>query len=281
MNPLIPLISAILQAGSFTIDKVVLSMKSVTFKTYNGVSLPLSFLILSVIFLILRPPLLPSVLTRDIMWLIAISIIISIVNNILFYRALDDDHLSEIQTIELLQNLPVIFLSSIIFIDERKPFIIIPAIISSLILLWSYLENNRFTMAKNTIPYFVWSMTGIPAGALIAKNLLTVWNPISFELVRWGVTAVVLTLLFYKEALKVSRDAFYYLLLTNILSTIGWVLFYFSYQRSGIVYTTLIFLVQPILVYFASFLILKEKLHWKKGIAILTVAASIIIAQIL
>lgn len=281
MNPLIPLISAILQAGSFTIDKVVLSMKSVTFKTYNGVSLPLSFLILLVIFLILRPPLLPSVLTRDIMWLIAISVIISIVNNILFYRALDDDHLSEIQTIELLQNLPVIFLSSIIFIDERKPFIIIPAIISSLILLWSYLENNRFTMAKNTIPYFVWSMTGIPAGALIAKNLLTVWNPISFELVRWGVTAVVLTLLFYKEALKVSRDAFYYLLLTNILSTIGWVLFYFSYQRSGIVYTTLIFLVQPILVYFASFLILKEKLHWKKGIAILTVAASIIIAQIL
>lgn len=256
-------------------------MKSVTFKTYNGIGLPLSFLILLVIFLILRPPLLPSILTRDIAWLIAISIIIAIVNNILFYRALDDDRLSEIQTIELLQNLPIIFLSSAVFIDERKPFVIIPALASSLILIWSYLENNRFTMAKSTVPYFVWSLTGIPAGALIAKTLLAVWNPISFELARWSVTAVVLMLLFYKEALKVSRGAFYYLVLTNILSTIAWVLFYFSYQRSGIVYTTLIFLVQPILVYLASFLILKEKLHWKKGIAIFAVAASIIIAQIL
>lgn len=256
-------------------------MKSVTFKTYNGISFPISLFVMLIIFLILRPPLAPSIFTRDIAWLIAISTIISIVTNLLFYRALDDDHLSEIQTIELIQNLPIILLSSIVFVDERKPLIIIPALISSLILLWSYLENNRFTMAKKTMPFFVWSLTGMPAGALILKILLAVWHPIPLALIHWGAVTIFTTLLFYKEALKATRKVFYFLILTNALSTVGWLLFYFSYQRSGIVYTTLVFLIQPILVYLASFFILKEKLHWKKGIAIFAVLISIIIAQIL
>src|SRR3989304_2720627 len=99
MNPLLPLIAAILQAGSFTLDKFVLSRRSVSYKTYNGISLPLSALIMLALFLIVQPPLLPSIFTSDIAWLIAISIVISVVTNTLFYRALDDDSLSEMQTI--------------------------------------------------------------------------------------------------------------------------------------------------------------------------------------
>ena len=280
MNPLLPLIAAILQAGSFTLDKFVLSMRSVSYKTYNGISLPLSALIMLALFLIVQPPLLPSIFTSDIVWLIAISIVISVVTNILFYRALDDDSLSEMQTIELLQTFPILFLSGVVFSDERNLFIIIPALFASTTLFWSHWESKKFNLAPNTWPFFVWSLTAIPAGALIAKTLLTVWNPISFELVRWSVVALVTSILFYKEALAIRGRAFYFLVLTNILSTVGMVLFYYSYQRSGIIYTLLLFSLQPFLVYLAACLLFKEKIHWKKSVAFLIVLISIIIAQI-
>lgn len=281
MNPLLPLIAAILQAGSFTLDKLVLSMRSVSYKTYNGVSMPLSVLIILVLFLIIQPPLLPSVFTSDIIWLMIISIIISIGNNILFYRALDDDNLSEIQTIELLQTFPVIFLSGIIFRDERHLFVIVPAVAASIALFWSHWDSKEFNLAPNTWPFFIWSLTAVPAGALIAKTLLTFWNPVSFELARWGAVALATTFLFHKEALAVHRRAFYFLVLTNILSVIGMVLFYYSYQRSGIIYTVLLFSLQPFLTYLAAFLLFKEKVHWKKSIAFVVVLISIIVAQAL
>ena len=44
MTFLFPILAAILQAGSLTLDKVVLSIRRVNFKTYTGVSFPLIFL---------------------------------------------------------------------------------------------------------------------------------------------------------------------------------------------------------------------------------------------
>ncbi|MBT9167771.1 MAG: hypothetical protein DDT19_01113 [Syntrophomonadaceae bacterium] len=87
--------------------------------------------------------------------------------------------------------------------------------------------------------------------------------------------------LVFLESQKVSLKAFSLLVLTNILTTIAWILFYFSYQKSGIIYTILIFSLQPLLVYFASVFFLKEPLHFKKTIAFFVVLFSIVVAQVM
>ena len=281
MNFLFPILAAVLQAGSFTFDKVILSIKRVNFKTYTGASFPLIFLITLIIFLVFRPPLSLSLFTGNLFWLLLISIGMTIVTNLIYYRALDSDYLGEIQTFDLLRNIPIIIFSSLIFADERNFAVIIPAFIASIAIIWSHWEHHHLKIAKNTLPFIVWSMFAASIGAPISKILLQSWNPISLELVSSAVIALILGSLFIKYTSKISFKSFLLLLTTNILTSIAWILFYFSYQRSGIIYTILIFSIQPLLVYIASVFILKEPLRWKKVTAFIIVLVSIGMAQIL
>lgn len=281
MNFLFPILAAILQAGSLTLDKVVLSIRRVNFKTYTGVSFPLIFLITLVIFFIFRPPLSSDLLAGNLWWLLLVSIGMTVVTNLIFYRALDNDKLGEIQTLDLLHNIPIIIFASIIFTDERNFFVIIPTIIASLAVIWSHWEHHHFKIAKHTLPFLVWSLSTAPIGGSISKVLLISWNPISLELVRSGAVALILGPLFAKYAPKVSFKTFSLLLATNVLTSIAWILFYFSYQRSGIIYTILVFSLRPLLVYLASVFFLKEPFHWKKTTAFAIVLLSIAIAQVI
>lgn len=279
MNFLFPILAAILQAGSFTLDKVVLSIRRVNFKTYTGVSFPLIFLITLVIFFIFRPPLSLDLLAGNLWWLLFVSIGMTVVTNLVFYRALDDDKLGEIQTLDLLHSIPIIIFAGIVFADERNFFVIIPAFVASSAVIWSHWEHHHFKIAKHTLPFLVWSLFVAPIGASISKVLLASWDPISLELVRSGAVALILGPLFARYAQKVSFKAFLLLMGTSILTSIAWILFYFSYQRSGITYTILVFSLQPLLVYLASVFFLKEPFHWKKAIAFAIVLLSIGIAQ--
>jgi drug/metabolite transporter (DMT)-like permease len=69
------------------------------------------------------------------------------------------------------------------------------------------------------------------------------------------------------------------LLLTNLFTTSAWILFYFSYQISGVIYTILLFSIQPLLVYGAGIFLLEEKMEKRKLLAFTIVLAAIAIAQ--
>ncbi len=57
MSFLFPIVAAVLQAASFTLDKIILSIRRVNFKTYAGASFPLVFLAI----LKLYAPILPFI----------------------------------------------------------------------------------------------------------------------------------------------------------------------------------------------------------------------------
>ncbi len=281
MNFVFPILAAILQAGSFTVDKIVLSIRKVNFKTYTGISFPLIFLITLVIFLIFRPPLPLELFSEKLGILLLVSVSMLIITNLIYYRALDSDSLGEIQTLDLLPTIPIIIFSGIIFADERKFYLVIPALIASIAVIWSHWEQHHFKIAKNTLPLGVWVLITAPIDAAVSKILLENWNPISLELVRDGIIAAILGPLFFKYTRQITSKPFYLLVATNILTSIAWILFYFSYQRLGIIYTILLFSLQPLLVYFASVFLLKEPLEWKKVVAFIVVLSSIALSQII
>lgn len=280
MNLIFPVLAAVLQAGSFTLDKVVLSLRRIDYKTYIGISFPLYFAITLIIFLIFQPSLSLSLFTGKFFWLILLSIFLTIAANVIHYRALDADKLSEIQTIDLLHTIPLIILASIIFTDERNVVAIISALTASLAIIWSHWEHHHFRIAKYTLPFLLSALTIGPFRSIIFKELLTIWNPISLELVLSGATALAIAPFFFRRAQNISLKASLLLVAINALSAIAWILYYFSYQRSGIIYTVLIFSLQPILVYFASLFFLKESFQKKKFIAFLIILAAILVAQI-
>lgn len=280
MNFIFPIFAAILQAGSFTLDKITLTIRRVSYKTYTGASFPLIFVITLVIFFIFRPPLSFQLISGKLLWFLLLSVGLIIITNLLFYRALDDDKLGEIQTFDLLPKIPAIIFSSIIFVDERHFLILIPALVAALAIIWSHWEHHHFKIAKHTLPFVVWALAMAPFGPALSKTLLVAWHPISLELVRSGMVALVLGPLFFKYAERVSLRAGMLLIATNILTSVAWILYYFSYQISGIIYTMLLFSLQPLLVYFASLFLLREKFNRKKLIAFFVILLSIAIAQI-
>lgn len=281
MNFLFPFLAVILQASSLTLDKTILLFRRIGYKTYIGVSFPLIFVVDLVAFLIFRPPLSLELFYGSIGWFVLFSIIITIIHNIFFYRALKNDTLGEIQTLDLLKVIPTIFLISFIFSDERNLFIIIPALTASLATIWSHWEHHHFKIAKKTWPFLIWVLLAAPVDAALSKVILTTWNPISLELISSGVVALILGIVFYRQIQKVTLKVFYYLVATNILTSIAWIMFYFSYRRLGIIYTVLIISLQPLLVYFASIFILKERIQSKKVIAFAVVLISIVVARVI
>lgn len=278
MDLIFPILSALLQAASFSLDKIILSFRRIDFRAYIGVSFPLIFFINLLIFFAFDSPISRALIYKTFWWLFA-SVALTIASNVIYYRALKRDKLSEIEIIGLLAALPVIIFSGIIFSDERNYFILIPALIASAAIVWSHLKKGHLLIKKNTLPFLICSLTLAPLAAAVSKILLSDWNPISLEMLRMGIVAMIVTPFFQKQTKAISTSALWFLVLTNILTSVAWILFYFSYQRSGIVYTMLLFSIQPILAYLAAIFILKERVEQKKLIAFAIVLLSIAIAQ--
>ena len=281
MSAFLPLLAAVLQASSVTLDKAILRMRRVDFREYTGVSFPLIFFITLAAFFIMRPPFPATLLGGPLGLLILASAAMTVVTNIAYYRALDHDRLQEMETLGLLVAIPTVIGSGLLFADERNPAVLIPALIAAGAIVWAHWERHHFVIARRTLPFLLWALAAGPLQAAILKILLTSWHPISLELVRSAITAAVFGILFRNAARSVSFRAFWFLLATNVLSAVAWFLFYFSYQRSGVVYTVLLFSLQPLLVYLGTVVFLREKLQWKKFAAFQIVLGSIIVAELL
>lgn len=280
MNFLFPLIASIMQASSFTIDKLVLSAKKITHKQYLGISFPAIAILTLIIFLIFQPPLDFSLFQGKYFLLILLAIALSMASNLIFYNALKHDFLSEIQSIELMRDLPLIIFAALIFPDERNYLRIILALIAGISIIWSHWEKKGFKIAKRTLPLLLWNLVANPFRGIISKYLLETWNPISFQLIINGSIGIIFFFLFFKNIKKTPKKAIPYLMLTNFLTTIAWILYFFSFKQSGIIYTVLIFSLQPLLVYLAGIILYKEKIEAKKLASFAIILAAIILAQI-
>ena len=280
MDIFFPIGASVFQAFSLSVDKAILSLKKVSSRAYLGVSFPVTALITFFIFLIFRPELSLEMFSGKYFWLILFSITLTLGSNLLFYKALRSDYLIELQTIDLLKNIPVIILASIVFSDERNFLIVFLALIAVFSLVWAHWEKGHFRIAKKTMPFAFWVFFVSPVNMIIAREILKTWSPISFQLVINGSIGLLFLYSFSKDVKKINKSVIPWFLVTNFLTTVAWILYFFSYQISGIVFTVLVFSIQPFLVYLISLFFFKEKFNWKKISALLIILITIIISQI-
>jgi uncharacterized membrane protein len=276
----LPVLAALLQAGSFVLDKAIISFRRVTYQAYVGASFPLTFAATLLIFSIVRPSLDLGALDERLLVYLVLSVTILIGTNLLFYRALASDRLSELETLGLLREVPVILLSGAIFADERNPLVIVCALLAAGTIAWAHYEKGHIRISKTTLVFVLW-MLGVSAwGPLLSKELLRVWDPVSLELVRSGILAAILGAGATRRVLRLSPKNFALIALTNVISTAAWILYYSSYQVFGVVYTVLIFSLRPLLVYLGAVFLLRERVVLKKIVAFFIVLALIGLAQL-
>lgn len=280
MNFLFPFFSSVFQAGASVLDKVIISRQRVNFKTYLALTFPMAFFAGLIGFLILHPPLFThELLSHGFLWLLAVSMVFLVSGNILYYRALEDEDLSELQTFDLLNNIPIILFSGLVFESERNYGIIALALVAAIAVTWAHWEKHHLKVGKKTLPYVLWAFFFAPIAAIVFKVLLGVWNPISLLLVRYFFASIIFFPLLFRKTEKVSIKNLTYLFVGSALGAAAMIFYYFGYQKLGIVLTVLIYLLQPLLTYFASIFYLKEKPNAKKIIAFAVVLVAIVISQ--
>ncbi len=281
MNLLLPLAATILQAASAVVDKIILSKRKLSYETYMAYSFPMVFVVNALLLILFSPPLGVGLFTNATILLLAIDLVIIVGANVFYYKLLGKESLSETYTIGLLSNIPSVLVVGLFFISERSPLTLILALVSVGVLVAAHYKKGRLSVSKKEAVYAAWSLIVLPFGAVISKQFLFTWNPISLEFVRGGLVMMVM-LFFYIRYLKmVDYKTMLLLIATNAVSTVGWIYYFFSYQQSGVVFTILVLSLQPLLVYFASVFLLKEKFEVKKFIAFCIIVSSIVVAEVI
>jgi drug/metabolite transporter (DMT)-like permease len=280
MNALLPLIAAVLQATSFTLDKAVLNLKRVDYRRYVLVSFPLIALFSIILWLVVQPPLDWASLEWTTWGLLAIMVADIVLANFLFYRALQSDWLNELELWMLTFRIPAILVVAFFFTDERDPLIIILSLISAFVVVWSHRDHTRLRIRRRTAPYVIWGLIMTPIAAVVIKKLLTTMDPVSLELARMVPVAVIFWLLYHTAMKPIGSRSWAMLVATNVFTFTAGVLLLFGYQSFGIIYTGLIFAISPLLVYAFSLIFLGEPFDRRKFIAFLVVLACILVAQV-
>ncbi len=282
MNFLVPLFAAFLQATSFTLDKAALNVRRIDWKTYISISFPLLMLFDALFLLIVRPAISWSLLGGVSGLFVAVTIVTGFITNALYYRALDDEDLHELQTWGVFLAIPTLIVTSVLFTDERRLVVLVPALIAAAAVTWSHLgRGNGLAIRPKTVAFIGWMVVATPAMAAMSKVILQTWNPILLELVRDSSLAFIFWLAVSKGIRHVSSKAWGFLLATNVCSSAAWILYYYGFQQLGVVRTMLVFSLMPMLTYFFSVTFLRERFVVKKFIAFLVVLASIAAAQVL
>jgi|GEM_PF-1032214 len=280
MNSLLPIFSAIFYAGSQVLDKFAMFRRKVHPASYIAANFYVGFGLAITLLFFWRMPFSYELFRGNLWLLFLILVFASLAVNIAFFRSLASDDLGEIKTLDLLRGLPVIFISSAIFEDERNVALILLAFISSLAIVWSHWEAKHFKITGPALTFLLVGFVTAPINAVAAKELLRVWNPILLSLAIISVAAIFLTPIFLKKAPKMSAGNFFISGLSAILGLVGGVFMFFSYKYFGIIYTVLLMSLEPLLTYFSAIYFLKEKINRKKLIAFFIVLAAIVLAQV-
>lgn len=280
-QPLIAVIASISQAGSQTIDKFIVSKQKINFKLY----LVSSYIIISLLALplfIFFGSIQPQALETWWIFLLVLGIIFTTAVNIIYYRALQHEKITQLQPVTLLAPLFTVLVAGFFLPEERNYLIIGLAIISSLALVWAHFDIKKHNLKfdKYVLSLLLFSILVSPFSAIITKKLLTVYDPFAFEFIRTALAIPIFYIILRPSFKPLKKKNPTFLILTNVLTTAAWILVLFSYKWIGIIQTTLIFNLSPLLVCLFASKYLKEKMKPKEIIALVIILACVTISQV-
>lgn len=282
---LIPIIAAITTAAGVIMDKIVLSYQKVGHRQF----LVIIFFFLFLLCLLIYPflgKIDPRAFTSDYLILLILVIIIASIYNILFYHGVEKEKIAEVELIIMLSPLTTILIASIFLQAERNLNVFLAGIVASGALVLSHLRQYHLTFGvfqKGLLLYIIL----YPLEAVLIKNLLFLYSPLALYLIRTFGVFVVLAIWYLCIAPYLRGEPkltfknwkaknYQWCLAIAALAVLQMVLTYYAYVGFGVVFTTIVLTLAPILIYLGSVVILKEKLKKRIILAAIIILACII-----
>ncbi len=272
-------LSALGRAAGVVIDKIALSRKKIPL----GVFQTFLFLFLCFFTAILVPFLgkinFSLAFSNTYLLIFVMMIATAIVWNIFYYKGLQKESLNEFELIITLTPLMTTFLAGLFLEDERNWTVIQASIVASLALIFAHLRRRHLVFSQYSLGLIICIFL-ISLEMIFQKLLLKAYPPASLYFFRTLIIFIFFLIFYRPKISKISLKGYGLIIASAVAGVMQMVLKLYGFSEFGIVYTTLILTLSPILVYFASFFIFKEKLAKRTIIAAVVILASIVWASL-
>lgn len=276
----LPVFGAFLEATGAILVKKIINKKNIDFKNYIVyifltivlVSLPLLFFFWKVDQQALK-------LTN--LAIFAIIIIVSIFANFFIFYSLKREDLSEIQPIRLttpLFTILIVFILSFffeIYANERNYSILFLALIASIALIITHIKKDHIAFTKYSLAAIIGSFL-FAIEMTLSKPILFFYNPLTFYFIRSLWIFIITWTIFHPKLSPLETKTKIMIFLTAITAVMFRVILYYGFQTIGVIFTTTIFILAPVLTYIFAAIFLKERITKKQIISSIVVVACVI-----
>ncbi|MCX6811297.1 MAG: DMT family transporter [Candidatus Berkelbacteria bacterium] len=273
------IVATISQALGITIDKVILSQKRVPQSKFIPIlflflalfSLPVAFWLGAIDF--------NALFTFKYIALYLLMIIVAFAWNILYYWGIGAEKVNEFELILMFNPLIVVLLASLFFKGERNFQIILAAFIASLALVGAHLKREHIRFSKASVG-LIFCVILMSVETIIHRYLLDIISPASLYFTRTLILFIIFALFYRPKISGIKFESWGLIALTGIEGVIQFVARFYGYRDAGVIITTLVLTLAPILVYFAAYIYFKEQIKKRMIVAGLIILACIIWATI-
>lgn len=262
-------ISAIANAFEVVTSKIIISDDNVGFRAFTSLSMVFVFMFTLVPFFFIGQ-FDTSKLNGFYGILLATLCLVAFGYNLLYFYSLSAEEVCDVEPFALLHYPVAILFAAAIFPSERNWPVLAFALVACTVLILSRIEKKHLVLNR----YF-FAMMGfvvlIAIESSLVKELLNVFSPAALYSLRTGVVAVFLMIFLSPNLSKLRKAQVLKVSANSILTVINYVFAYYAISKIGVVKSSLIFLLGPILVLLFSKLWLKENLTFKKVLADLVI----------
>ncbi len=249
------------------LDKVILKTKNITYKQFLPFSMAILFIIGLFVF-----PFLGRVdiefFTTKYLLLFILETFVAYFYNVFFFYSLKKEELCDVEPFVLLDRPVTVIMAALLFPSERSLWPLVLTLIAAFALILSRLKRKHFKIGfKKTTLALVGFIFLLSLEAQLAKVLLEVMSPVGFYLFRTGLLTVIFWIVFRPKISKLPSFEKRNILATGLITYIEYIARFYAIIYLGIVQSTLILLLSPLLTLTFSKVYLKEHFTFRKAMA--------------
>lgn len=274
MLPVGLLFANIAAAVDLVYNKYVLSRIKVPFRAFLVYVFLFAFLFSAVLF--------PfwgsfniSKLTAYYLLIFLAMVALAVSHNLLLQRALLREKVDEIELYFLLTPITTILFASFILPGEFNDKVFISAIVGASALILAHIKRKHLSFDKYTPLLFLYLIFA-SLEAVIIKILLEVLPPVTLHMFRCALVFIIYALSFGFTHKYFRSTDLKFLIFIAFLWVVCNVFIYQGYEALGVVETTLILLISPILVYIFAYIFFDEHIKKRQIVATLLIIAAIV-----
>lgn len=273
-----PFIAALTQVGGILIDKIVLTRRQVALHVFVPILFLFLFLSTALLF-----PLLGTISLRffeaQYLILFVLMLIAAVVWNIFYYQGVRSEKVHDFELIVMSQPLLTIFLASLLLKGERNLHLEIAAFIAAGALIAAHIRKAHIEMSSGSYKLIL-AVIFMSVELIMIKILLDVFSPVALYFARTGIIFIFFLLLSRPKIRQVANENVLLIFSSAVLGTAQMISKFYGFEKYGVIYTSLILILSPILVYILSTLFLHEKLKPRTIVSAVIILACIVYATV-